>query len=327
VLRRSIPLAILVTQFVLGAGVATWPAKGQSLEQNGATGYRGNLRAYLGVFLGDLPDVVHDGAAVARGALVGKVVPESPAAKAGLQINDVLLSFDKTNIESAAHVYRLLGELAPGAHVLIALLRGGERRTVEVVLGERQAAVDPCKRLYAEAELHQAEANKYQQQAEEERRRGNEEEARKLLASAADVAKRAAEFREGADKAISEGTASGAENCAPGSTTSRPALGLSTIPLTAQLAKFFNVPNYTGVLIAEIKPGSLAERHGLKVGDCLHSINGQPVSLPAEVNRLLNPESATATRLVVPRPAPVTEFVLVIVREGVPQTLKINQAK
>lgn len=282
---------------------------------------RGTTRAYLGVFLGDPPETQ-----ASSGVIVGKVVPDSPAARAGLQINDVLLRFNQTELANAAHVHQLLGDLVPGTHLQVTFLRGSERQTVEVVLGERQARVDICKRLYAEAENSEVEAAKYRQLAEEERRRGNEEEARKRLAEAGEFAKQAAIYREEVDKAIREGTAKGAENCQGSNRAPRQAFGLITVPLTEQLAQFFKVPGGTGVLVSEIKPGSPAERSGLKVGDCLHAINGQPVSVPAEVNRLLNPATSfitrTATSAVVKN-----EITLALVRAGQSLTLTIDPLK
>ena len=282
---------------------------------------RGTTRAYLGVFLGDPPETQ-----TTSGVIVGKVVPDSPAAKAGLQINDVLLRFNQTELENAAHVHRLLGELVPGTTLQVMYLRGTERQTVQVVLGERQASVDVCKRLYAEAENSEIEAAKYRQQAEEERRRGNEEEARKRLAEAGEFAKQAAIYREEVDKAIREGTAKGAEDCQSGNRVPRQAFGLVTTPLTEQLAQFFKVPGGTGVLVSEIKPGSPAERAGLKVGDCLHAINDQPVSIPAEVSRLLNPPTSVITRTA--NTAVVkNEITLALVRAGQPLTLTLDPTK
>jgi S1-C subfamily serine protease len=324
VLKQIILLAVVLALGSLGNVVTARPGDLVPGRQGGGTApvSRGVMRAYLGVFLGDDSDTSN-----ASGVLVGKVVPDSPAAKAGLQVNDVLLRFNQIKLESATHVYHLLGEMAPGATLQVTFLRGAEQQTLPVVLGERQAPVDACKRLYAEADNSAAEAARLRGQAEEERRRGNEEEARKRLNEATEFAKQAAVYREEVDKAIREGTASGAENCQPGNNRVRLPLGLTTIPLTEQLAKFFEAPGGVGVLISEVKPGSLAEQSGLQSGDCLQTINGQPVSSPAEVSRLLNPQTGTTNKSANSGATAAAEFTLGLVRDGKPLTLTINFAK
>ncbi|MBI1760111.1 MAG: PDZ domain-containing protein [Acidobacteria bacterium] len=272
--------------------------------------YGGKVRAYLGVFLGDAPD--------AKGAIVGKVVEDSPAAKAGLRVNDILLSFAKTEVENAAHVYKLLGEIAPGSALPVTILRGGATLSLQVTLGERQGLVDACQKLYAEADLLQAEADRLRKLAEEARQKGNEEDARKLLKDAGDYANEAAKRREGTDKEISAGATSGTEDCRRSRQPARPPLGLSVLPLSEQLAQFFKVKTGAGLLITEVKPASLAERNKLQAGDCLLAVNGKPLTTLAELQRLL---SRIGEPILRSASAEAAEITLLIVRDGVEKTL------
>ena len=275
--------------------------------------YRGKARAYLGVFLGDAP--------ATKGAIVGKVVEDSPAAKAGLRVNDVILSFDKTAIENAAHVYKLLGEMAPSSALAVTVLRGGGTLTIQVALGERQGPADACQRLYAEADLLQAEADRLRKTAEEVRQKGNEEEAKKFLKEATPYAAEAAQRRAEVDKAISDGATSGIEDCRKSKQPARPPLGLSVLPLSEQLAQFFKVKAGTGLLITEIKPASLAERNGLQAGDCLVAINGKPLMTLAELQRLLSRIGESTIRSASAESAEIT---LLIVRDGNEKTLSFK---
>ncbi len=52
-------------------------------------------------------------------------------------------------------------------------------------------------------------------------------------------------------------------------------LGVTVEPLTSQLAAFFGAKE--GVLVASIAEGSAAEKAGLKAGDVISTINGDPV--------------------------------------------------
>ena len=62
-------------------------------------------------------------------------LPGSPAEKAGLQPEDVILVADGRAIEGNGDLSRYIASKAPGAVVKIELQRGKERRSVSVTLG------------------------------------------------------------------------------------------------------------------------------------------------------------------------------------------------
>jgi S1-C subfamily serine protease len=90
-----------------------------------------------------------------RGALIAKVEPGTPAARAGLhggtrtadynglQISlggDVIVEIDGMRVAGAEDVSRAVARLSAGQHVAFTVLRGGtDRRTVQVTLAERPA--------------------------------------------------------------------------------------------------------------------------------------------------------------------------------------------
>ena len=67
---------------------------------------------YLGVLFASVPDVVYDQVPQLdrnRGVVVSYVIPDSPAAKAGLRRNDILLQYDDHKLrdcEQLAHLIR-----------------------------------------------------------------------------------------------------------------------------------------------------------------------------------------------------------------------------
>lgn len=73
------------------------------------------------------------------GALVERVVEESPAAKAGLQKDDVIVSFAGERVRSAAQLTRLVRETPAGRKVALEVVRGGQTRAVEVTVERRRA--------------------------------------------------------------------------------------------------------------------------------------------------------------------------------------------
>ena len=72
-----------------------------------------------------------------RGALVGSVVPDGPAARAGIQQGDVILSYDGQRIEDSRDLTQRVGATTVGRASRIEVLRNGQRRTLNLRLAER----------------------------------------------------------------------------------------------------------------------------------------------------------------------------------------------
>lgn len=73
----------------------------------------------------------------AKGAIVGSVTPGSPAATAGLQQGDVILTFNGATIADSRDLTQRVGEAAVGRDARVEYQRDGQRRTANVRLGER----------------------------------------------------------------------------------------------------------------------------------------------------------------------------------------------
>jgi Do/DeqQ family serine protease len=71
------------------------------------------------------------------------------------------------------------------------------------------------------------------------------------------------------------------------STVERPWLGAKLTPLTRELARSMGLPGQQGVLIAQVYPGSPADRGGVREGDVLLSINGSAVNDQSAVTYLI----------------------------------------
>jgi serine protease Do len=71
----------------------------------------------------------------AKGAYVSAVTPASPAEKAGLLPEDVILTADGRAIQDNSDLSRYISSKAPGTTVKLEVLRGKERKAVPVTLG------------------------------------------------------------------------------------------------------------------------------------------------------------------------------------------------
>jgi serine protease Do len=70
-----------------------------------------------------------------QGIVVGFVEPGTPAAKAGLQRGDVIVSLDGKPVRSVHRFRNAIARQSPGSAVKLKVLRKGEARAVKVTLG------------------------------------------------------------------------------------------------------------------------------------------------------------------------------------------------
>jgi membrane-associated protease RseP (regulator of RpoE activity) len=71
-----------------------------------------------------------------RGALLGKVVPDSPAAKAGLKENDVVTEINGQRVEGAEQFRRMIREIPAGRTAQFTIWRDGHSETLTATLGK-----------------------------------------------------------------------------------------------------------------------------------------------------------------------------------------------
>lgn len=70
----------------------------------------------------------------AAGGVITQVDPDSPGAKAGLQIGDVITEIDGQKVNDAGELQVTVGEKQPGTKVTLTVLRNGKSMTIPVTL-------------------------------------------------------------------------------------------------------------------------------------------------------------------------------------------------
>jgi serine protease Do len=95
-------------------------------------------RGWLGVSIQPLtPELAKSfGAKEGKGVLISDVMPESPAAKAGLLSGDILLEFDGKKMEGPGDLQRAVGLAAPGHDAKVKVWRDRTEKTLEVKIAE-----------------------------------------------------------------------------------------------------------------------------------------------------------------------------------------------
>jgi serine protease Do len=186
------------------------------------------IRGYLGVSVQDLDrnlaEALHLGQH--EGILVADIVPDTPAARAGIQRGDVLRTLAGRPIKSSAQFRNQVAALAPGTKVRLDLTRDGKPKTLELELGTLEES---------------------------------------------------------------------ANQSAPGEPDDQPAGvedqgllgGVRLLDLRADLRRRLNIPaRIQGAAVAEVQPGTPADRLGLRPGDIIMELNRHRVTSAADVRRL-----------------------------------------
>jgi serine protease Do len=93
---------------------------------------------------------------------------------------------------------------------------------------------------------------------------------------------------------------------------SRGQLGVTVQYITADLAASLGLKQVQGVLVSGVRPGSAADRAGIKTGDVILDLNGKPIN---DVNSLRNSVASAGAG---------AEVALTILRNGSQQQVKVK---
>lgn len=93
-------------------------------------------RGWLGVMIQKVtPDLAESfNLDRAEGALVGDVIPNSPAEKAGIKQGDVIIRFDGHEVKTMEALPKIVGNTTPGKAVKVEVVRDGEEKKLDVTI-------------------------------------------------------------------------------------------------------------------------------------------------------------------------------------------------
>jgi S1-C subfamily serine protease len=184
-----------------------------------------------------------------RGALLGKVVPDSPAAKAGLKQGDVITEINGQRIEGTAQFRRMIREIPVGRTAQLTVWRDGRAQNIGVTIEKsdmRSGAVPmtmatPGNFAFAMPEVH----------------------AFAEIPEMGDV-ENFAMFR-----------------------SAQPRLGIDAENLEGDFGNYFGAPDGEGILVRSVFENTPAAKAGMKAGDVITSVNGERVRSISELREKL----------------------------------------
>ena len=233
--RASVPLLTLPPQAI---GFAVPVARVRRVVAALTAGGRVE-RGYLGVYGRPGPE--------GQGAHVLRVIPGSPAEKAGLQPDDTITSFAKQAIHGFEDLRLAVERTKPGTTVAVVVRRGGATVTLRVAVGEKPVAkVQPSVGPYGDWR---------------------------------DVLPR------GVPGEIDKWLPPGARAYVYGQ--HKPLLGVRTQELSPQMRQRLGLPAGKGVLIAEVLPNTPAANVGLQAADILLRVDDTDVDDPGRLPDVL----------------------------------------
>ncbi|MCA1564081.1 MAG: PDZ domain-containing protein [Acidobacteria bacterium] len=217
-----------------------------------------------------------------RGVAVREVLPDSPAAKAGLQKNDVILRFDGEQVSSVQKLQRLINESAPEHTARLSISRNGSEQEVSVTLGKREARGPGAfgNFNFPGVQEFNFDAGELKRRAQELSR--NSEEWKKR---AKEWERGSEEMRKGLEKFRAEGFG---DNFRLVYGAGGRRIGITTQNLTDQLANYFGVSGRDGLLVTSVAENSPASKAGLKAGDVVTEVDGTRLKNASELARALN---------------------------------------
>jgi len=212
-----------------------------------------NGGSFLGVYAEDISkeNMGRYGLSDVRGVGVTEVVKDSPAEKAGLKKDDVIVRFDGESVSSARKLTRLVSESAPDHTVRLSFVRSGVEQEVSVTLAKHNEGLNVFGGTMPP------------------------EIFRDFPNGGLKINPGPMEINPGQDGPFVFSFGGGRR------------IGISTQSLTKQLADYFGVKE-GGLLITSVNENSPAAKAGLKAGDVITAIDGEKVESSGDISRAIN---------------------------------------
>jgi serine protease Do len=199
-----------------------------------------------------------------RGVGVTRIVKDSPAEKAGLRKDDVILRVDGENITSVRKLNRIVSELAPDQSVKITVSRGGSEQDIIATIGKRSNT------LFANDLFGKNQPQIWKWERGEPK--GWKFEMPPLTMDNGNLFSDGDLFNNRDLFWLANGRR----------------IGVSTMALNKQLADYFGIAGGKGALVTSVTEDGPAAKAGVRAGDVITAVDGEAVDSPGDIARVIN---------------------------------------
>jgi C-terminal processing protease CtpA/Prc len=186
------------------------------------------------------------------GALVVEVSPESPAAQAGLAVGDRIVELNGEPIANFDDLKSKVGQMHPKDQLQLKVMRGEEEKSLAVELGEAAQKGD---------------AGQTQRRLLDRLRENLPGEVDPNGGPTMDPGRLQEELEE--------------------MFRPRPMVGIQVQEIDAELREHLQLGEVQGVVVADVVPGSPAEKADVQSEDVVTAADGQPIRSPADLQKLI----------------------------------------
>lgn len=206
-----------------------------------------------------------------RGVAITKVEENSPAAKAGLMVNDVIVRIDGDEVTSVRKLNRLISEIAPDHSATITILRNGQQMDVRAVLEKREIKMFNGTFTVPNVEMPNIKIPRV--------------EMPKVVPQV---------------WTVPPGGVLSTDGTAMFFGMNRQ-IGVSVSSLGKQLGDYFGVEDGKGLLVTNVRADSPAFKAGIKAGDVIVQVDGKPVATSMDLIRSIGTKKEGDVRLTIIR--------------------------
>jgi S1-C subfamily serine protease len=214
------------------------------------------------------------------GVLISNIAPDSPAEKAGVKPQDVVVAVNGRRIGAYAQMVSLMKQISPDNEVALKVRRGNEYKLLK-------------------AKLTSAPAIEPEQQFVAFNRKLNDVERELNSLPPTDPNRPNLESRKDAWRKFVNGLVDGIWNQAPQDVRLRVLYGFEVQTLTGQLMNYFAVDN--GLLVSNVNENTVAARSGLQTGDAIVEAGAKSINRIADLIDALDSAGGSPLEITVAR--------------------------
>lgn len=235
-------------------------------------------RSFIGAGLENLKKYIADKHNIPGGALITQVSKNTPASKAGIKKDDIIIKIDNVVVKHQSDLRLHLLSTPPKTKVKITLIRGNDKKVIDLVTAnvpkpkQTQQAPNGWNRQFGPFD----------------------EFFKRFFGPGAGPSfetpdENASEDEESTEAEEPEESDSNGEDKSSNPTQDKPKLGATVVELTKEVRSEYHIPeSVKGIVIKSVNSGSIASKANLKEGDVILEFGGKKITKVDQLKEVLS---------------------------------------